>query len=150
MVTPQNEVKFLDDVLLGHREAVDAAVLIGRLSQTFDDIIDKDVEPSNELLAMWFMGAVVELSKNDFYVRNIETIEPVLYTAMADYLASVKMEKGDDDHEKNLAFVLRNNLIAVVIHFARLVGGYKYGLDVSYKIRAFYHDEDLATYKGGL
>lgn len=149
MVTPETEKAFLEEILLNNTDAINAALVLGRVSQTMDDLIDKDRELSNEDIATAFFDSLVILPANPFYVTNIDMIAPAIYTIFADYLASVKLEQYSE-HDKNLAFVLRDSLAGVVTLFACIVGGREYGWSVSDKIRQFFHDETLEDYKGGL
>lgn len=149
MVTPETEKALLEEVLFGDQYAVDAALVLGRVSQIMDDLIDKDRELTKEEIAAAFYQCLVTLPSNPFYVQNIGVIGPSLYTVFADYLASAEMEHYSD-HDKNLAFVLRDSLAGVVTLFACILGGYEYGWSVSAKIRQFFHDETLEDYKGGL
>ncbi|UDW84626.1 hypothetical protein K7G91_000913 [Pasteurella canis] len=150
MVTPETELEFLKDVLLDNDDAIDLALSLGRASQFIDDIIDKDKPMSNAEIGIGFLNILINLPRNRFYLDHLPELTPILYTAMADYIASTEMENSDNDHTKNLAFVLRDSLIAVVIYLAGVVGGDMYGLTAASKIRNFYHDETLEQYKGGL
>ncbi|HDR1870596.1 TPA: hypothetical protein QB623_001297 [Pasteurella multocida] len=150
MVTPETELAFLQEVLLGDKDAIDAVLILGEASQLMDDIIDGDKEfvPTN--VAMTFLRMLTKLCTNPFYLTHVHALTPILYTATCDYLSATEMEKTDDDHAKNLAFVLRDNLVSVVIYIAGCIGGDLYGMAMTPKIREFYHDEKLKEYKGGL
>lgn len=150
MVTPDTEHNFLETVLLGDQDAIEIAVTLGEASQLMDDIIDGDKTLLPVAVASTFLRMLTLLPTNQLYIRHAVYLSPLLYTAVCDYLASTKMEKTSNEHAKNLAFVLRDNLVSVVIYLARCVGGDLYGMEVAQSIREFYHDETLEEYKGAL
>lgn len=150
MVTPETEREFLKEVLLDNGQAIEIATIIGDASQLMDDIIDGDKPFVPTKIAMTFLRMLTSLSMNPFYVSHVHALAPLLYTATCDYLAATEMEKSDNEHSKNIAFVIRDNLISVVIYLAGCVGGDLYGMTMAPKIRQFYHDETLEQYKGGL
>ena len=145
MVTPETERTFLEDVLLGNRQAIEFCIACGQLSQIVDDIIDCDKPLIKSDVVAAFHAALVTIPLNPFYRENIEILAPVLTVIFSDYNASVELEQLSP-HDKTLAYVLRDNFISLITICAVIVGGARYGIECTTRVRQFFHDETLETY----
>lgn len=139
---------FLLWALRGDESAVDFCETLGYVSQVWDDIHD---EPSVD---RWrvdnaFYHAMMVIPNHPFYVAHKEALEALLELTMLDYMTSNAFEHGSE-HEKTLAFVLRDSLTAVVVYCARLVGGFGHAAEVAADVRAYFHNETLPEYLEGL
>jgi hypothetical protein len=140
-----NEHEFLTEVLQGHPEAVSFVEQVSRISQVWDDLVDGDSEVPGDAINAAFWESIT-LPDNTFYASHYGQLQPLLKAAMADWMAANDLELAGD-HQRNLAFVLRDNLAAVVIEVARLVGGYSWMRSKAAAIREHVHAESLETYK---
>lgn len=138
------ERAFLQQVLLGDAEAVAFVEMLGLISQTWDDLVD-GCPPSAEMVNAAFWNAVVGLPSNEFYRAHFATLQPLLQTAIADWLDSNTLEKGDT-HDKHIAFILRDSATSIVVQCARLVGGYAHMRKVGPDIRRYFMDERLEKF----
>ncbi|SMB81398.1 hypothetical protein SAMN05660772_01835 [Pasteurella testudinis DSM 23072] len=145
MVTPETERNLLNEVLFEHPDAVEFCIALGRLSQVVDDLIDCD-EPITKMdVVHAFHTALVTIPMNPFYRENIDALAPLLTLTFADYIASVEME-GLSKHDQTLAFVLRDSLVSVVIGCMEILGGGRYAMENTLRVRQFFHDETLEDY----
>jgi len=65
--------------------------------------------------------------------------------AISDWFSSNELELGSD-HDRNLAFVLRDRLASVVVQCACLVGGYAWMREVGPEIHRYFMDETLEEF----
>lgn len=145
----ENEHEFLIEVLKGDIFAVDFCESVFRISQVLDDLIDKDKPVGDDEIIEIFWRAMIQLPNNEFYRRNFDILNPMLRAMMVDWLDANTLERGGD-HEKSVAFVLRDSIGAIAIHSAYLVGGYAWGRKVSALIRSHIHEDTYEDYVRGL
>lgn len=139
-----NERAFLTRVLLGNEEAVAFMESIGAICQVWDDLIDIPGASAPRINAA-FWEALIALPNNGFYQRHFDTLNPLMQSAIADWLAANELEKGSE-HDKRLAYVLRDATASLAVHCARLVGGYGWMLEVNAEIRRYFMDEPIEQY----
>ena len=144
----ENEEHFLHQTL-GNREAVLFVQLVFRISQFIDDVYDQDKPLTKSDMHRAFWEMMVELPSNTFYQRNFMTLQPLLQSMMLDWMDSCHLEQMGD-HEKNVAFVLRDSVGAIVTHVAYLIGGYDMMNAVSLDVRQHIFEEFLEDYKDAL
>jgi hypothetical protein len=145
----KNEKELLQWALKGNSPAVNYCLVIGELSQLLDDLIDGDkpVTRDNITHAFWIM--LCELPANPFFVKNQQSLMAVLSGAFNAWLDSNVLEQGSE-HDKSIAFVLRDSLVELVCHCSYLIGGFAWLRQVSPTIRRFILDETLTDYKAAL
>lgn len=145
--SPPTEREFLLCALQGNASAVGFCELLAAISQTWDDLVDRDVEVTAAQVNEAFFRAVIELPANRFYQDHFASLHPLLQSSVYDWLTANEFERGDA-HEKTLAFVLRDSLTAVVTQCAAIIGGHQWAIAMSPKIRRYFQDETLQKYLG--
>ncbi|MFM2625739.1 hypothetical protein [Vibrio owensii] len=149
-----NQREFIEHALLGDKTAIDFVVKLFNISQIFDDLIDKDKSVSDEDIFRSYWVCLVELPKNPFYVRHAATLIPMMQIFLVDYRDSVILEREralkENEHGKNIAFVLRDSIGSIITHCAYLIGGYEHMANISVQVREVIFDESLEAYKEGL
>lgn len=143
------EEQFLNEVLLGRSDAVLFCLLLGEISQTWDDLIDQDKPVGKERIHAAFMATLLRLPVMPFYIDNFQSLYPIIQISIYDWMTANELEQGNE-HSKTLAFVLRDSLTAVVVQCAYLVGGHEHAIKQAPIIRARFHDEKLSAYLNGL
>ena len=137
-------------VLRGNLDAVALCEALARISQTWDDLVDGDRAVADTAVHAAFQCALIELPSNPFYRRFMDTLLPVLQVVILDWITSTQLEL-QDDHGKNLAFVLRDQLGVFVVLCAQLIGGHTWALKIASQVRRqIYNNESLETYKQSL
>jgi len=139
----------LQTVLKGHPAAVDYVQTLARVSQVFDDVVDGDkpVTKSEMTRAVW--DSLVAIPMNPFFREHIGTLAPMTQAFVQDWMDANVLEQGSDE-DKNIAFVLRDNLYSIVIHMTHIIGGYEWATSWSPEIRRHIHEDSLIEYKEGL
>jgi len=145
----KNETEFLLETLRGNEEAVRLCQLFFRVSQVIDDLIDRDKPVSPEAITGSYWMALVEIPSNGFYLRHFNSLQPIVRQVFIDWMDSSALER-QDDHGRNLAFVLRDSPAALVTQCAYLIGGYEWMRKVSTEIRKHIHEDTLDGYKAEL
>ncbi len=146
-MTAEEEHKLLVHFLRGNEFAIDFCESLARISQVWDDLVDCDTIVSSKQINEAFWRALLEIPNNPFYRKHIDTLLPVMQTVVIDWLDANELEK-QDDHGRNLAFVLRDRLGSLVILCAHLVGGYAWGREISTQVRrTLANNETLEDYK---
>lgn len=143
------EESIIIQALNGNMAAVDFCQRLFRISQTLDDLIDKDREVTGDDIKLAFWDALIELPANLFYRKHFDYLHPIVVASFLDWEDATDLEKGDDNG-KDIAFVLRDAIGQIIIHCAILIGGRKHARSWSVKIRKHIMNESLTDYKEGL
>ena len=145
----KNEGEFLNYVLMGHAQAIEFCNAVFKISQTWDDLVDRDEPVSDEAIDAAFWMALITIPSNPFYQRHMLDLTPLLRQYIMDWQDANVLERGTED-ERNIAFVLRDAVGSMVIQCAYLIGGYDWKQKISVKVRQHVFDETLDKYKHGL
>lgn len=141
-----NESEFLEEVLLGNREAIVFVQTLAKVAQTLDDLVDGDrpVESGEIISMVW--KSLIELPTNGFYRQCELYLRPLMALALQDWQDSVVLEQDGDLHDKTIAFVLRDQMAGLIVQCAYLVGGEDWMKKVGPAIRRHCHEDTLADY----
>lgn len=142
--TDEEQSAFLREVLLGNPEAIEFCEVLFGISQVWDDVVDGDeftAENVNEM--MW--DALVVLPCNTFYQQHFGVLQPLLQAAIVDWLDSNELCRGDKE-EQCAAYVLRDTITTIIIHCARLIGGYEHMRKISLRVRTELYKEPIEEY----
>lgn len=142
----QDEHAFLCRVLPNQPAAVAFCETLFRISQTLDDLIDRDQPVSDDVIMSAFWQALIELPSNPFYRQHEPYLRPLMASALQDWRDSVTLERSGKHHDQTLAFVLRDQLTSLVVQCAYLVGGHDWMTKVSAPIRRHFHEDALDDY----
>lgn len=145
----QNEEEFLFWALRGHRQAVAFCQGIFRISQVWDDLIDRDRAVSDAQVNEAFWTALVSIPQNPFYAAHMIHLTPLLSQYIVDWMDATRLE-GEGEHEESIAFVLRDSVGSIIIQCAYLVGGFEWMNQVSQAVREHIFEETLEQYREGL
>ena len=140
-----NEREFLQHVLKDHAPAILFCESLFRVSQTLDDLIDRDQPVTDDTIYQSYWEALIEIPSNSFYRANEITLRPLMAAALQDWKDSVTLER-DSQHGRTLAFVLRDQLTSLVVQCSCLIGGFDWMQQVSKDIRLQFHNETLGEY----
>lgn len=145
MPTLQDDTEFLTDVLLGNQDAVRLVLGFAEVSQVWDDLVDEDGPVPPDVVNAAFHTALVRIPMNAFYRAHVEILSPVVNAVVLDWIASNALERGTE-HERTIAWSIRDNLCSLVVTCAQLVGGYHHAVEVGPRIHSFGRDEPLRDY----
>ena len=142
----EDQRQFLERVLLGDQSALEFCELLGQITQLWDDLIDRDKPTSDEEINAAFWNLFVALPRNEFYAQHFHTLNPLLQAAIVDWWDSNALQKSPRLTDKCAAYTLRDTLTTVVIHCARLVGGYDWMRQVSMDVRRWLYTDDIEDF----
>lgn len=145
-----NEREFLQHVLQNEPAPILFCEMLFRISQTLDDLVDRDRPVSDDAIYSAFWQALIELPSNAFYRTHEPYLRPLMAAALQDWRDSVRLERRGDHHGRTLAFVLRDQLTSLVVQCAYLIGGSAWMQTVSEDIRLHFHEDKLISYLGEL
>lgn len=143
-MTKQKEL--LERVLLGDRAAISFCETLFSISQTWDDVVDRDKGLTDFEVNGMMWEALITLPNNPFYQQYFDILNPIMQAAIIDWMDSNKLIQSDEHEQKVAAYVLRDSLTNIVIHCARLVGGFDWMAEVSMDIREALYDEPLTKF----
>lgn len=117
--------------------------------ELWDDLIDKDVEITDERINECFTIMFVGFAANDWFVNNRSHYLPLMIMAINGFRDANKLTKSPEDKLRNVAFHIRNLGIEIHIATAFLIGGLEYMNEVSEEIRRFFAFESYKEWEHG-
>lgn len=132
--------------LKGNMDAVYFCEAWFRVTQVWDDLIDKDRPVSDVDINKAFFTCLVDIPSNPFFARHAGYLVPIINAAIVDFQDANILEKGSD-REKMVAYVIRDTATTIVTHCAYIVGGYEWMSKIGTMVRTSLHDEDFEIYK---
>ena len=110
-VTPHAKLEWFG----GNQAALEMYCLFSELSHTWDDLVDKDKDVSEDQTNQAFAIALVYLPANPFYQQIQPQILPMWLTVISAYQTANAFEKAKEAHGLEIAHTLRyaaGNIIA--------------------------------------
>lgn len=138
-----------DDLLRwmkGDKSAADYVEMMCSIAHTWDDLIDKDKDVSDDDINKLFCDVLIALPQNAFYKKHFEHLNPVLANSISNWLVATKLERQGGDHERSIAFILRSSYVDLVTQAALLLGDQKWACEVGIEVRRFTHHETYGGY----
>lgn len=103
----------------GNRDALALYQMFVDLSHTWDDLVDKDSDVSENEINNAFMIALLYMPSNPFYRRIQDQIMPMWLMIVSAYEVGNYFEREKDEHGIEIAHTLRyatGHIIAYMIH----------------------------------
>jgi purine-cytosine permease-like protein len=103
----------------GNEEALAMYQMFADLAHTWDDLIDRDKEVSEQAINNAFMICLVYLPMNKFYQAIQYAILPMWISVVSAYQTANYYEKNKDEHGIEIAHGLRyavGNIISYAVH----------------------------------
>lgn len=116
-----------------------------RITQVWDDLIDKDCVPTPENINACWRDALTGIPRNPFYRRFCDELIPLMDSFITDWHIANTLERGTEQ-DKRIAYIIRDSLNALIIHCAALIGGHDWAVVVGIEVRRQVHDEDFEDY----
>ena len=129
-------------VLKGDVRAVALCEALSEISQVWDDLIDRDIQPAPERVTGAFYSALIDVPSNPFFQAFSGHLLPVMQSVIFDWLSANQLEKT----HTQVAYTLRDSLAGFVVTCASLIGGKDWAIEVAPLIRSYVHDEDFQEY----
>lgn len=136
----------------GNQAAVDFVLLVARVADVWDNLIDKDVPVSDEAINDAFWSLAIELPGNGFYRANVDDLRPVMATGITNWMVANRMERSKEMNHRaiEIAHVIRYSIADVVLMVALLCGGREWAAEVGQELRLRSQRSDLNEYINSL
>lgn len=135
----------------GNQAAVDYVLMVARVADVWDNLIDRDVPVSNEDINAAFWMLAVDLPRNAFYMEHRDSLLPVMATGILNWMASNALEVGNADGRAiEIAHVIRYSIADVALLAASLCGGMDWAAQVGPELRMRSQRSDLNEYINSL
>jgi len=95
----------------------------------WDDLIDKDKPVLDATINHAFITALVTLPRNDFYQANFWVLNPIVSSAITNWIASTTLEREEDSLD--IAYRLRSSYLDILSMVAEIIGGRDWATFVS-------------------
>lgn len=135
-----------------NRSAVDFVLMIARVADVWDNLIDKDNPVSDEAINSAFWLLAVEMPGNAFYREYIDDLRPVMATGILNWMAATRMERDETLPHRaiEIAHVIRYSIADVVMMVALICGGPEWAAQVGPELRMRSQRSDLNEYINSL
>ena len=95
------------DLFGGNKHGEDIFEMFRTLLHTWDDLVDKDVEVSEDQINEAFRICLIGLPTNPLYNHIFPAISPMLEVVMSAYVTANKFEREKDEHGIEISHSLR-------------------------------------------
>ena len=138
----------LAEAFCGDKDAVALAFHLARVADVWDNLIDRDKPVTPEDINDAFWLALVEIPRNQFYLRHMGHLQPLIAHSIFNYQIANAYETGAVPGEEAgvLAHVLRYSVADVIVHMAYLAGGRDWALKVGPRLRMLAQKDTLANF----
>jgi hypothetical protein len=103
----------------GNQDALNMYRMFVDLAHLWDDLVDKDVDATEDAINNAFLICLVYLPANPFYRQIQEAVLPMWLTVVSAYQTANKFERDKDPHGIEIAHGLRyaaGNIMAYAVH----------------------------------
>ena len=139
----QTESELINYWLMENEHAIAMINDFNRLSQTWDDLYDRDKPVDPAEVNRMMLRALVTIPRNPFYQQNFHDLQPVVEHCLFNWMDSNWLEQFGDNRDLQVSYILRSATTDLLIHVAYLVGGPDWRLKAAADIRKMiYHDNE--------
>lgn len=112
------------------------------VAHVWDDMIDKDVERSEEDINKAFWISLIGIPNNPF-VRNFwGVLYPVMANSIMNYIAANDLEREGTEQQREIAYNARHAPGDIAITVAGLLGGYEWAAQHAAELKAMANERD--------
>ena len=133
------EIQMLMD-LLKDKNAVEWVMDFARMTQVWDDLIDKDVTTSDEQINRTFMNLLLKMPANPFYLAFQGALTTLMYSVILDWLTSNELA-GAGEMETRIAFIIRDSMAGMIVQVSAMLHGHDYAMQHAAEVRRYFHDD---------
>ena len=143
MTTNEEDREWLQYICHGDADAADFLIMFFMMCHLWDDLIDKDVERTDDDINRAFWVALVDIPRNRYYRRFEPEITPLMAVAIQEWFAANKLEAGN---RRDIAYTLRCSIVSLIHQAAEYCGGYEWASKVGEENRLKSQSETLEEY----
>lgn len=144
-----NDREFLLHAFRGNQSAVEFVLLVARVADVYDNLVDKDAVVLTKDIHDAFWALAIEMPGNAFYRAHMDDLRPVMATGIVNWITSNTMESMDF-RAVEIAHVIRYGIADVAILSALLCGGREWAAEVGPELRLRAQRSDLNEYINSL
>ena len=133
----------------GNQSAVDFLVALSSIAELWDDLVDKDKQPSRKEIDAVFWNALVTLPTNEFFNANRAFLMPLVIQSINAWQDSVELENGNAN-DRAYALTLRIISLQIAPMIVLLLRGQEAMRDVSTEMWRYFtsHDDAIKWIQG--
>jgi hypothetical protein len=133
----------------GNQRAVDFLVALSSIAELWDDLVDKDKQPSRKEIDAVFWNALVTLPTNEFFNQNRAFLMPLVIQSINAWQDSVELESGNAN-DRAYALTLRIISLQIAPMIVLLLRGQEAMRDVSTEMWRYFtsHDDAIKWIQG--
>ncbi|HEY0960913.1 MAG TPA: hypothetical protein VGE69_00975 [Pseudomonadales bacterium] len=143
----KNQDEILRAICLGNDDALGFLLMLGSISQVWDDLIDRDMPVGDIDINQMMLSALIDMQYNPFYQQHQAALLPVMELAIINWQTANHHEIGRNAQMLHVSYVKRSVLTDIMIWVARLVGGRAHALQLAPAIEAAVFLEDANDYE---
>jgi len=125
----------------GNLAAVKFCLDLTYILHLWDDLIDKDVERKPEEISYAFKLALIDLTDNPFYMKNLRELKPAIVDIILKWEDANILEKSRSNNDVAMAWMLRAELFQMFNYCAYLIGGWQWAKEVGPQMRRMYGEK---------
>jgi hypothetical protein len=142
---------FMLHAFRGNEAAVDYVLMIARVADVWDNLIDKNVLVQDKDINDAFWLLAVEIPRNAFFRAFANDLLPVHATGITNWRMANTLEKRTGEARAiEIAHVIRYSIADVATMAALLCGGPEWAAEVGPELRLRSQRSDLAEYTNSL
>ena len=133
----------------GNQSAVDFLVALSSIAELWDDLVDKDKQPSRKEIDAVFWNALVTLPTNEFFNANRSFLMPLVIQSINAWQDSVELENGNTN-DRAYALTLRIISLQIAPMIVLLLRGKEAMRDLSTDMWRYFtsHDDAIKWIQG--
>lgn len=143
------DTEFLLHAFRGNQSAVEFVLLVARVADVYDNLVDRDAVVLTKDIHDAFWALAIEMPGNAFYRAHMDDLRPVMATGIVNWLTANQMETMDF-RAVEIAHVIRYSIADVAILAALLCGGREWAAEVGPELRLRAQRSDLNEYINSL
>ena len=140
------DADFLHTAFKGQQDAVDLVMALVRVSQCWDDLVDRDKPVGAGAINAAFYDALVGIPSNPFYRKHMDILLPVGAVACMNYEIANSFERAGGTQRLELAHVLRYSVADVATAVLLIIGGPDWVREYGPGLRERGQKDNLANY----
>jgi len=141
--------EFMLHAFKGNQAAVEFVLVIARVADVWDNLVDRDKDVSNKAIHEAFWLLAIELPGNQFFRDHVDDLRPVMATGILNWMTANEIEAGfaaGDHRALEISHVIRYGIADVAIMAALLCGGREWAAEMGPELRLRSQRSDLNEY----
>ena len=139
--------EFLMFAFKNDANALDYALMIAKIADVWDNLIDGDKPVSSGKINQAFRWLAVDIPRNPFFRAYSDTLLPVIESGILNWMIANRMEEdAGNTRALEIAHVIRYSIADVLLIVARICGGAEWAIEVGPELRMRSQRSDFKEY----